>query len=124
METRTTILSDHIKAAMEDKGMSIKDLALSLGITYEHARRISSGLTLPSKFILRECCRILDPDQHEMMKLMTADSIRIKYGSIPIELSGKDPSLEPLERVWGKLTDAQKETLISTAKHFANLNRN
>jgi hypothetical protein len=46
-----------------------------------------------------------------------------KYGKIPIEISGKNPELEPTERAWENLSAAHKRDLISMAQTFAKQDR-
>lgn len=123
MAEQATLLSDHIQAALDDKNLTIKDLALSLNITYEHARRLTRGLAPPSRFILKDLCALLDLNYQEMLRLSTADNIRRKYGTIPLELAGKDPSLEPVERGWPKLTDDQRALIVATVRHYVGANK-
>jgi hypothetical protein len=51
----------------------------------------------------------------ELERLATADRIRIKFGKIPLELSKKNPELEPLERIWKDLSEGHKGDLIVQA---------
>ena len=85
---------------MERKGFSIRALSEKLKTTYEHVRSIVRGNVVPSRYILRELAEVLDINLKELERVTTADKIRVKFGKIPLELSGKNPELEPLERAW------------------------
>jgi hypothetical protein len=52
-------------------------------------------------------------------RLATADRIRFKFGTIPLELAGKNPELEPLERIWNHLSLDHKADLIAQAQAWA-----
>jgi transcriptional regulator with XRE-family HTH domain len=108
---------------MEDRGLSIRDLAAKLDITYEHVRRITRGEGVPSKFVLKAVCEALGLNFKEAEKLATADRIQKKYGDVPLELAGKEPELEPLERVWSELSEEQKRNILSMAQAWARSNR-
>lgn len=107
-ETTLPLLSELLAQTMEEQGVSIRDLSERLGITYEHIRRLVRGEGVPSRFVLKMICDELKMDFHESEKLATADKIRKKYGTIPLELSGKKPGMESIERAWDKLTPTQQ----------------
>jgi transcriptional regulator with XRE-family HTH domain len=117
-----TFSSEFIKQALLDKGMSIKDLSEKLELSYEHTRRLTNGLTIPSKFVLRALCSILDLNEQDMEKLVTVDKIRKRYGSIPAEIAGKKPGLEPIERVWDRLTPDQQGDAVAMIVGWARRN--
>ena len=58
-------------------------------------------------------------NKEELDRIATADRIRIKFGTIPLELAGKNPELEPLERVWKHLSQEHKADLIAQARAWA-----
>lgn len=108
---------------MEKLELSITSVADQLGISYEHMRKICRGETFPSKFMLSPLGAILQLSEQELENLMVADKIRQKYGRIPTSISGKNPELEPLERIWPRLTESQKEELLVIARALTNWNR-
>jgi hypothetical protein len=61
--------------------------------------------------------------KEEMKRVITADRIRVKFGTIPLELAGKNPELEPLERVWNELSQDHKADLIAQTQAWANRDR-
>jgi ribosome-binding protein aMBF1 (putative translation factor) len=123
LEAPSAQLGEMVTEAMNAQGVSIRSLAESLDITYEHARRISRGEAVPSKFILKAVCSLLELDYKELERLATQDKIRKKYGEVSLVLAGKDPTLEPIERAWPKLTDDQKKDAITMITAWAKRNR-
>jgi transcriptional regulator with XRE-family HTH domain len=118
-----TLLSDMVTAKMEEKGFSIKDLAIKLDLTYEHARRIVRGEGVPSRFVLRPLCELLGMPYKEAERVATEDKIRIKYGTVPMEMAGKKPSLEPIERVWDLLSPEQQQDATTMIQGWARRTR-
>lgn len=120
----TTLIGSLISKHMAEKKMTIKDLAIAIDTTYEHVRRMVKGEALPSKFSLKEICRILKMDYKEAERAATADRITKKFGSIPLELSGKNPALAPVEKAWDSLTEDQQADVITMVQGWARRNRN
>jgi|ERR1019366_1362303 transcriptional regulator with XRE-family HTH domain len=118
-----TRFGEMLQNAMADKDMSIRDLAEQIGSTYEYMRKLVRGLALPSRYMLNTLVPLLKFDRDAADRLIAADKIEKQHGSIPLELSGKDPELEPLERDWKSLTDQQKELLMSQFKSFIVTNK-
>lgn len=114
-----TLVGEKINEAMESKGMSIRDLSVELGSTYEHVRKIVRGGAVPSKYMLTSICAALKLNPKEMEKLATADRIRHKFGKIPIELSGKNPEMEAIERAWPHLSEDHKKDATSMILNWA-----
>lgn len=119
-----TAFGDLISAAMAEKNLSIRGLAEIVGLTYEHVRRIVRGENLPSKVVIRAICNELGIDVNEAERLAVAAKITATYGAIPMEIAGKNPELEPIERVWNNLTKEQKRNAISMIQGWAASNRN
>lgn len=118
-----TLLSDLISRAMEDQNLSIRGLAEKLSMTYEHARRIVRGEGIPSDVVLRAICNELGLNFKEAQQLSVASKIRVKYGDIPFKLAGKNPELDPIERVWSLLTESQKNDATNMIQGWARRNR-
>jgi transcriptional regulator with XRE-family HTH domain len=118
-DTPSTLTSVRVLKRMEDLNLSIRDLAVRIDISYEHCRGIVRGKTTPSKHILKILCEALDLPPKEMERIRTADKIREKYGNIPLELSAKNPELEPIERIWNLLSNQHKSDLIAIARAYA-----
>ncbi len=117
--SNATVLSDMISDAMEAKGLSIKDLSMRLDITYEHVRRIVRGQGIPSKPLLRLMCHELNLNFSEAEQLSASDQIKKKFGGLP----GKDPTLEPVERLWHGLTEDQQADAVQLMQTWSRRNK-
>ena len=108
---------------MKEMNLSIRDLANQVGTSYEHVRNIVKGNIVPSRLMVGQLAKALDMDREKLEKIATADRIRVKFGTIPLELAGKNPELEPLERVWNHLSQDHKADLIAQAQAWAQRDR-
>jgi hypothetical protein len=117
-----TAISELVQEAMDAKGLGIRELAIQIGATYEHTRRIVRGENVPSKFLLRTLADTLELDQKTLERTANHDRLNIKFNGLPMELAGKNPSLAPIERLWGKLTPDQHRNLINIATSWAKMN--
>ncbi len=108
---------------MQKHKLSIADVAEKLGTSYEHVRSMAKGNTLPSKLMVQALADTLKMKRDELDRVVTADRIRVKFGTIPLELAGKNPELEPLERVWNHLSQDHKADLIAQAEAWAKRDR-
>ena len=114
-----TTTGERVREQMEKLGLSITDLAGKLGVTYEHVRNIALGNALPSKLMVKPLAEALEIDVKELEKIAVNDRIRVKFGKIPFEIAGKNPELEPIERVWDKLSDSHKKDVVAIVQSFA-----
>lgn len=115
-----TELSELIQEKMEAKGFNINSLAAAVDITYEHMRGIVRGIRLPSKHVLKDLARVLEVDYEDLQKVATVERIKHHYGDgVAALMGGKKDGIEPIERVWDKLSDDQQATLIDMAKSMA-----
>lgn len=119
----TNRVAELIMEAMTDQGMSVRDLSIKVDTTYENIRRITKGESIPSKFVLKAICDALKLNYKEAERLANADRMVKKFGTVPMELAGKNPELEPLERIWKWLDDNQKQDLIMMAQGWAKRNK-
>lgn len=101
----------------------IRKLSGVLDVSYEYLRRIVRGEQLPSPSMRNLLGEILKIDKTELKTLYAADKIRRDYGTIPLEIAGKNPELEPIARVWEYLTDEHKKLLTTQAKNYAKIDR-
>src|SRR5215471_16323240 len=116
-------LAQSLVARMNERDITIKDLAARSGLTYEHIRKLVKGEAYPSRLALREVCRALALDFEEMDKLGVADRLERKYGGIPHALAGRHPELSLLARWWDLLTDEQKTSFRIQIRSVAESNQ-
>lgn len=109
---------------LEDKKMSVMDLAKAIKTTYEHTRKVVRGLAFPSRYLLKDICKVLDLKEEDMWKLVVSDKIQFKYGGIPEELAGKSPRFTQIERLLPKISEEQFESVLGMLEGWARRNRN
>jgi hypothetical protein len=122
-EPSATLFGQKMQEHMDTLHLEIRDVADQVGSTYEYMRKLVRGLSLPSKYMVGTLSGVLQWDKEEMMRLMAADRIRKEHGDIPLELSGKNPKVEPFERGWDRLTEQQQEILLGQLNTFLKQNR-
>lgn len=108
---------------MRELKLSLKDVSTKVGTSYEHVRSIVRGIVVPSDAMAEALSGALKIKKAELQHVITADRIRVKFGTIPLELAGENPELEPLERVWNHLSQDHKADLIAQAQAWAKRDR-
>lgn len=124
IERYESVFAEALTKHLEQTGMSIINLSDKTGMSYEHARKLLRGKTMPSPLMLKAICEAMGLDHDEMNRLVTADRIRMRFGTVPLEISGKKPQLAGLERVVDELSPRQISELEGMAKTMARNNRN
>jgi transcriptional regulator with XRE-family HTH domain len=118
-----TRFAEAVQDQMDTLKLSIRDVAIKTDSTYEHVRKLLRGGSFPSKYFLRVLAEVLELDINDLERLLTADKIQHKFGTIPMELAGKKPGMEPLERVWDNLSSAHQSALIEQAQSLAKMDK-
>jgi hypothetical protein len=118
-----TSVAEILSHAMKEQGVAIRDLAIKLGITYEHTRRVVGGDSIPTKWILKPICEELGLNFEALDKLATGEKIRKKYGVIPDDVLARDPSFVAVEKLWKQLNETQRHDMISMMQGLARGNR-
>jgi transcriptional regulator with XRE-family HTH domain len=114
-----TLTGETIRAAMEKQGLSIADVANSVDTSYESARSIVQGNVVPSKHLIKLYASVLKLSLRDLEMNAIADRIRMRFGKRWLEMGGKNAELEPIERVWDKLSDEHKADVIAICKTYA-----
>jgi len=104
--------AEALRLRLEELGLSIRQLSEMTGFAYEHVRRVEKGLLMPSHRMCAAISETLHIETEKMWKLVISDKIREKYGTVPLEIAGRNPELEPIERVWHHLGSAEKQMLV------------
>jgi hypothetical protein len=122
-DTKVLRFAHSLQKRMDELEIDIKGLADKTESTYEHIRKIVRGQAFPSRYFLRILCHALDLNVDEMDELLVADRLESKFGGIPAKLAGKDPTMLPLERIWGRLTRPQQDLILAQMLSFEQTNR-
>lgn len=118
-EVLSTRTGELIEQRMEQMGIDKRELSAKLGVTYETVRTILNGQKTTSAMMLPAVCKILKFNVQDMERLLKADRMEMKFGALPAELSGRNPDLAPIERLWDKMSPEHQQDLITYAKAFA-----
>lgn len=122
-QAKSYMVGDKIRITMSENQLSIRDLAWKVDGSYENIRRIVNGQSLPSKFLLNSISDILGLNKEEMSHTLKVDQMGKTFGTLPLEMAGKKPSMEPLERVWDDLNKQQQAGILKMAQGWADQNR-
>lgn len=109
--------------ALERQKMSVRDLAATIDGSYEHLRKLLKQLAYPSKYLLKDICRVLKLDYNEMENLVTQDKLEAKFGDSLHNVMGTNPVMSPFEEVIPHLTDDQRDSFLAQMKAVMRQNR-
>jgi len=113
-----------LRARMRSKGtsggapLSLRELSARLGRSYEHCRSVLMGRPVASEDFNRDLCRVLGLDVDKMWRLARLEKARRRFGVRSGSLLAP-PRDERMARLWGRLTDGDKERLIRIAEGLA-----
>lgn len=105
-------VSQRIREGMAGKNVSIRDLARHVQLSYENARSIIHGTRRLPEPITRPVCEYLEIRPEEVERLRAFDELSHQFLS-PM------PSLTPMERFWGYLTEEHRQDLVCLARRWA-----
>ena len=125
-----TRVSEMLSMAMEEKGLSKGDLKILLinqqdtDISYEHVRRLVEGQGNPSRTLMKSLSVVLGIPFKKLEDASLLDTAhKKKLDKVVLFDAGKDPSIEPMARVWKRLTEDQRETVLHLATDLARRNK-
>jgi transcriptional regulator with XRE-family HTH domain len=114
-----TPLSLAIHTRMQERGVSIQELADATGVGYERARTAVTGDEPPGKRLLGDICRFLKLDVESMSEMLITENVKRKYGRIPTRLTGADPELQTVEELWQHLLPEEKEHIAWLVSRYS-----
>lgn len=112
-----------LQQAMDKEGLLILDVAKEFDLTYEYMRRISRGMNLPSKSVLKLLAQRFGWNFKEVEVLLVQDRFRMKNGEHGGMAQTLNPEVEPFERGWHLLEQAQKDMIMAQFNLFVLQNR-
>jgi transcriptional regulator with XRE-family HTH domain len=117
------LLARKLQDLLNAKNLSITNLSESLGISYEHVRKIVKGETTPSRHVVRELSLILDVDEDDLSDLANKDRALRKFGVVGMEAAAWVEDVAPIGMVWKDLSEAHRDDLLLLARRWANQDR-
>lgn len=105
-----------LAAAVNKKGISLRQLAESTSITYEQCRKLWIGTSSPSPLRVKDLSKRLNMDLKAAEEAVAADKIERRYGKAGLKVRGQDPRLSALNAVAMMLTDDDIAALTAMAQ--------
>lgn len=112
-----------LAAAVQKKGVSLRDIAAKLDYTYEQMRKLWLGHSAPSKLLMKALCKELDIDFGAAEKATTADRMERTYGKAGFGVLGRDPRLMEIEDLLPQLSKAEWDMFVSQMRGFVHQKR-
>lgn len=115
--------AERLKQLMQEHTppLNLKRLAEEADISYEHARKMARGDTIPTKFIIRTLATFFQVDSSPLEALAESDRYTKKYGKhAPASIF--NPEVAPFAENWCALTETQKIALLSQLQTFVTQN--
>jgi hypothetical protein len=119
----TNRFTEALLARANELGLTLNDWATYLKTSYEHTRKIARGISFPSRYVLKELCEYMKLDFDAMSALMVEEKIRTKYGELPKAITGKNPGMDEVERLWELLTPQQRREQTAILETLVRMNR-
>ena len=94
-QERLGFFNARFEQRVNEKGVSIRELAREVGVTYEHIRKLISGYCLPSDSLLEKLCGPLGLSKIEMRERVVKDRFIFRYGDAAWTVCGLDPRAAP-----------------------------
>jgi transcriptional regulator with XRE-family HTH domain len=101
-------------AAVNEKGVSLRQVAAKLDYSYEHMRKLVQGKSWPPPEVLGIICKYLDIDLEEAQSACTADRMERTYGTDEAyKALGKDPRLSDIEPYLSRLSPQEWNMFVT-----------
>ena len=94
---------------MNELGLSTRELARRVDLTYEQVRKVRLGHCLPSSSALERLCAALRVSKRDMSQRVAKDRMIFKFGDAAWECWGVNPKAVPLYIFFPLLTEEQQE---------------
>jgi transcriptional regulator with XRE-family HTH domain len=122
-EVPKTQIALRLQQEMDQRGLTLQDVAKMFDLSYEYARRLVRGHNSVSKNVLWRMSKIFDWDVEEMDKLLVGDRWRQKNGPLGAIAQEFDTEVEPFEKGFKMLDQTQKQFLLANLNLFIAQNR-
>src|SRR4051812_46223387 len=104
-----------VRKAMRAKGMTRRDLEKAIDYSYEHIRKVVSGLPLMSEDFNDKVCRVLELDAPAMWAIAQGEKLKRTYGSIPTVALPTNR----LKELWSELSADDQAAIMTIAEGMA-----
>src|ERR1700680_3973313 len=101
-------------AAMNKKGVSLRDVAAKFDYSYERMRKLVQGTSGPSEELLRPLCQFLDMSYDETPLAATGGRMEKRYGTTEAnKVMGRNPRLSDIEPYLPQLNDQEWKMFVA-----------
>jgi transcriptional regulator with XRE-family HTH domain len=122
-EVPKTQIALRLQQEMDQRQLTLQDIAKMFDLTYEYVRRLARGDNNVSKNVLWRMSKTFDWDVEEMEKMLVGDRWRQKNGPLGAIAQEFNPEVEPFEKGWHMLDQTQKAFLLANLNLFISQNR-
>ena len=113
-----------MRQAMQNKGLSIEEVAEKCDTGYENVRKVVNKHAFPSKHLLPKLCEVLGLNLTQMEKLVIEDRARAKgWTGVLKEAAGLDSRIEPFMVYLPHLTQADLDEMLAMFRMKAERNQ-
>jgi transcriptional regulator with XRE-family HTH domain len=98
------LLGTAVADGLDAKGMTLRNLALKTGLTYDHVRRIVKGLAHPATPNLKRVCKAVGLDYPTMQKALMQDKMQSKSGDTLSAATNRDQVSVAFDELTAQLT--------------------
>jgi transcriptional regulator with XRE-family HTH domain len=102
-----------LAAVLNEKSMSLRDLAAKLDMTYEHMRKLMTNRSHPERLTLKEICHVTGLDFKKMEELVVQDKMDRDYGDARYTAVGRSPRVKQIEPLVSSLSDEQFRMVLA-----------
>lgn len=111
-----------LAAAVQKKGISLRDLAIRFDYSYEQMRKIWQGRS-PSNLLLKAICKELEIDPKKAEEAVTADRMQRRYGKSAYNVLGRDPRIADVEDLLPQLTKQEWDMFVAQIRGYVQQKR-
>ena len=117
-QDRLGFFNTRLEQRVNEKGLTVGQLAEKAGTSYEHSRKLIAGSCLPSDELLKRLCTVLELSLKEMAPRLRKDRMIFSFGDVAWEICGIDPRLAPFYILMPLLSKQEQEHFIFCMKAF------
>jgi hypothetical protein len=117
---RSATYASIVRQAMARQRITIRSLERSIGFSYEHIRKVTSGIPVMSQAFNEQVCKVVGLDADRMWQIAVREKAERRHGGV---ISAMLPNDSRLTEVWGELSSVEQERVVRIAQAFADANR-
>lgn len=111
--------SEALAEGMVRQGLTEKRLALRVGCSYEHIRKMLKSEALPSLPLLQRLCSVLALPERKLRRFALIDRMRKEFGDAFWSVLGIDPKCADVYILWEFLSEQERDYFTSCLRLLA-----